>query len=133
LLRGNVWATRRTTSPADASAGGSFDLVDVGLGACARAWYERRVSPSLCAGAALLRTHASGFGVTDPSQASAWWGAAFVGGDVRVMLTPRNGLHVGFEALAPAGRPTFGLAGVGPVYRPAAIAARGTVGWEVHF
>jgi hypothetical protein len=133
LLRGNVWASRRASSAADTSAGGSFDLLDVGLGACVRAWREHRVSPGLCAGAALLRTHASGFGVTNPGEATAWWNAAFLGGDLCVMLSQKNGLHIGVEALAFGGRPTFSLAGVGSVYRPAPIAARGTLGWEVHF
>ena len=133
LLRGNVWGERRAASPADASAGGTFDLLDVGAGACARGQPLEAVWLGLCGGATLLWSRGAGYGVTNPGQATSLWGAAFFGPEARVLVTRRSGLHLEIETLVPAARPTFRLAGVGTVYEPAAIAWRASAGWEVHF
>jgi hypothetical protein len=52
---------------------------------------------------------------------------------VRVKISARNALRVGAEALAPLSRPSFALAGVGTVFRPAALALRASLGWELNF
>jgi hypothetical protein len=133
IIRGALWGTRRAGSPSDAGAGGSFGLADAGVGGCARALLGQPLSLALCGGALILRTQGAGYGVTNPGQAAAWWSAGFLGGDLRWMMTRRHGLRIGLETVAPLARPTFALQGVGSVYRPAAIGARATLGWEVHF
>lgn len=132
-LRGSIWMGQSTSSPSDPAAGGSFDLVDVAAAGCVRARREHRVSPGACVGGVVARMHATGFGVSDPGAAAAWWTAAFVEGNVRLRLTPRNAVRIGAQGLVSLGRPAFALAGVGPVFQPASIWLRGMLGWELIF
>jgi hypothetical protein len=132
-LRAAAWGSKSAASPADPSTGGSFDLADVGGAACARVLPSRRATPSLCLGGLALRVHGLGSGVSDPGRATAWWPGAFAEASVYLHLTVRHGLRVAAEGIVPIGRPTFALAGVGSVWRPAAVAVRGMMGWEVHF
>lgn len=132
-LRGDLWFPRDASSAAKPSAGGSFDAVDVGLGACLTARPDRRLGPNLCAGAAVTGTHAAGFGVNNPGAATAIFAGAFLEGALRVKLTMRNALRLGVEGLVPFERPSFALAGVGAVFRPAPIWLRGSLGWELNF
>lgn len=132
-LRGDLWFPRDAGSAAKPSAGGSFGAVDLGLGGCLTARPDRRLGPNICAGAAVTGTHATGFGVNNPGAATVISAGAFLEGALRVKLTTRNALRVGIEALAPFERPSFALAGVGTVFRPAPIWLRGTLGWELNF
>lgn len=132
-IRGGMWAERTVASLSDGATGGSFRLLDVGVAACVSARRDRRLSPAVCAGAAVSRLSGTGYGVTDPGAASAWWNAAFVEGSVRLRVTMRHGLRLAAQTLTSLGRPAFALAGVGPVFQPAWIWVRGTIGWEVIF
>jgi hypothetical protein len=131
--RASLWLSRSTAAPADATTGGSFDLVDVALAGCASARRAQRVSPRACAGASLVRVAGSGYGVSEPGSASAFWSAAFIEASLRVRVTPRNAVRLGLQGLASLGRPSFALDGVGTVFRPDAFWARATLGWELHF
>jgi hypothetical protein len=132
-LRGAFWLSQRETIAADSNAGGSFSLIDVGLAGCGRLRRERRLSPGLCLGAAVLRSHGSGFGVSAPTEATALWSAAFLETHLRIMISARNAARLAVEAIVPFGRPTFALMDVGPVFQPSASGVRGAVGWEVYF
>jgi len=132
-VRAGLWSSRSVASPSDPAAGGTFRLIDVGAAACGHAFRTRRVSPGLCVAGIFMRLHADGYGVSNPGEAAAWWLAASTEASVRVGLTPRNALRLAGEALIPAGNPRFAIAGVGPVFEPAAIWLRATMGWELHF
>lgn len=132
-LRANLWMSRSTASSSDAAAGGTFTLFDGVAAVCGRAWRGRRISPALCVGGALAHLHASGYGVSNPGQASAWWPAAFAEANLRVRIARRNALRLAAQAVVPAGNPRFALAGVGHVFEPASIWLRGALGWELHF
>lgn len=132
-LRASFWTSRSTASSSDPTAGGTFSFFDTGAAGCGRAWRGRRVSPALCLGASLAHLHASGYGVSNPGQASAWWPAAFAEANLRVRITRRNAVRLAAQAVIPAGNPTFELAGVGHVFQPASIWLRGALGWELHF
>jgi hypothetical protein len=132
-LRGDGWAGRSVAGRVDGSAGGSFDLLDLGLGGCVIGRRGRRIEPGACIGAVVWRETGTGYGVTDPSVAVAWWTGGFAEGDVRVRVTPRNAARVGIGAYLPFGRPTYTLGGIGAVWQPAAFGARGTLGWELDF
>jgi hypothetical protein len=131
--RGGVWFPRDAASAAKPSAGGSFDAADLSLAACATARRDRRLAPAICLGAALIGAHASGSGVSDPGSATAISAGPFLEGAVRVRISARNALRAGIEALAPLSRPSFALAGVGAVFRPAALSLRAGLGWELNF
>ena len=120
-------------SPSNPGAGGTFDLADLAAAGCARFLAARRLSPGACLGGAVMRLHGTGFGVSEPGEATAWWPGAFFEASLRLRVTTRHALRVAAEALVPIGRPTFALEGLGTVWRPDALAARGTLGWEVHF
>ena len=128
-----LWASRQAESAAEPSAGGSFTAVDVGAAGCFNARSQRRLAPSLCAGAELNRATANGFGVTDPGQAIGYWLTGFVEGTARWFVTARGSVRLSLMALAAAGRPQFSLAGVGTVFQPSILATRGAVGWELDF
>jgi hypothetical protein len=132
-LRASAWGSKSAASSANPSAGGTFDLTDVGGAGCARVLPSHRATLAFCLGGLALRVHGAGSGVSDPGQATAWWPGAFAEASVYLHLTVRHGLRVAAEGIVPIGRPTFALAGVGSVWRPAALAARGMLGWEVHF
>ena len=132
-LRASFWTSRSTASSSDAAAGGTFRFFDVGAAGCGRAWRRRGISPALCVGAALAHLQASGYGVSNPGEASAWWPAAFAEASLRERITRRNAVRLAAQAVIPAGNPTFDLAGVGHVFQPASIWLRVGVGWELHF
>jgi hypothetical protein len=132
-LRASVSMSRRAASGADADAGGTFDLLDGALVGCARARRMRRFSPGACVGAAVVRVHGAGYGVSDPGAASAWWAAGLAEGNVRLRLSPRNAVRLAAQVLVPPGNPRFALAGVGVVFEPAQVWLRATLGWEIHF
>jgi hypothetical protein len=87
----------------------------------------------LCVGTSLVRLHGTGYGVTDPADATAWWTAAFGEMNLRLRVTPRNAVRLAAQVMVPLGNPTFELRGVGHVFQPATIWLRGTLGWELHF
>jgi hypothetical protein len=132
-LRGSFWLSQTERLASDPNAGGSFSLIDAGLAGCGRLRPDRRLSPGLCAGAVVLRSHGSGFGVSNPQEATALWSAAFLEAHLRITISERNALRLAAEALIPFGRPTFALMEVGPVFQPSASGVRGAVGWEVYF
>jgi len=80
-----------------------------------------------------VRLHGSGYGVGFPTDATAWWTAGFAEANLRLRLTPMNGIRVAADVVVPLGLPTFAIAGVGHVFEPASIWLRGTLGWELHF
>jgi hypothetical protein len=136
--RGALWFPRDAGSAAKPSAGGSFGAADLSLAGCATARRatarnaaarsDQRLAPAICLGAALIGTH-----VSDPGSATAISAGPLLEGAVRVRISARNALRVGVEALAPLSRPSFALAGVGPVFRPAVLSLRASVGWELNF
>jgi hypothetical protein len=132
-LRGGAWAGRSAASAVDGSAGGSFELIDLDLAGCATARRSRRIAPGACIGATLWRGTGSGYGVTDPGSATAWWTGGFAEGNVRLRLTARNAVRLAIGAFLPFGRPVFALSGIGAVWQPAAFGARGMAGWELNF
>jgi hypothetical protein len=132
-LRASVLMPQRVASPADAAAGGTFDLLEAALAGCARARRTQRLSPGACVGATVVRVHGAGYGVTDPGAGTAWWPALMAEGSLRVGLSARNAVRLAAQALFSPGRPNFALAGVGQVFEPAPIWLRGTLGWELHF
>jgi hypothetical protein len=131
--RGDFWFPRDASSTAKPSAGGSFGAADLSLAGCATAGRDGRLAPAICLGAALIGTHASGSGVSDPGSVTALSAGPFLEGAVRVRISARNALRAGVEALAPLSRPSFALAGVGTVFRPAALSLRASLGWELNF
>jgi hypothetical protein len=146
--RGDLWLPRDAASAAKPSAGGSFGAADLSLAACATArsatagnatagnataGNDRRLAPAICLGAALIGTHASGSGVSDPGSTTAISAGPFLEGALRVRISARNALRAGIEALAPLSRPSFALAGVGTVFRPSALSLRASLGWELNF
>ena len=137
-VRGDVWFPRDPSSAAKPSAGGSFDAADLSLAGCATARRatgrgDRRLAPAVCLGAALIATHASGSGVSNPGSATAISTGPFLEGALRVRISERSALRAGVEALAPLSRPNFALAGVGAVFRPAVLSLRASLGWELNF
>jgi hypothetical protein len=132
-LRASAWSSKSAASPADPSTGGTFDLSDAGGAGCVRALPSHFVTPAVCLGGLVMRLHGVGSGVSDPGRATAWWPGAFAEANVYLHITVRHGLRAAAEGIVPIGRPTFALAGVGSVWRPSAVAARGILGWEVHF
>ncbi len=132
-LRASIWMSRSAASTASDSAGGAFTLADGAVAGCARARSTRRLSPGVCVGWSLVRLHGSGYGVSNPGEASAWWNATFAEASLRLRVAPRNVVRLAAQAVIPLGNPDFELAGVGHVFKPASIWLRGTLGWELHF
>lgn len=132
-LRGGAWAGRSAASGLDGSAGGSFALVDLDAAGCATARRHRRVAPGACLGVTVWRGTGSGYGVSNPETATAWWAGGFAEGNVRLRLSTRNAVRLAVAAFLPFGRPIFALDGIGAVWQPAAFGARGTAGWELNF
>jgi hypothetical protein len=132
-LRASLWASRSTASTTDANAGGSFYLADGSVAGCARARRDRLLSPGACVGVSLVRLHGTGYGVTDPGTASAWWTAGLAEVSLRLAISPANAVRLAAQLVVPLGNPNFELAGLGHVFQPAAIWLRGTLGWELHF
>ena len=132
-LRASLWLSRSTASTADPTAGGSFDLADGAVAGCARARHDRALSPGACAGASVVRLHGTGYGISTPGEASAWWTAAFAEASLRVRVTPRNAARLAVQGVVPLGKPNFELSGGVRVFEPASFWLRASLGWELHF
>ena len=92
-----------------------------------------RLAPGACIGGSVVRLHGTGYGVTDPGDAVAWWTVAFAEANLRIRLTPSNAVRLAAQGLVPLGLPNFAIGGVGQVFEPASFWLRGTLGWELHF
>jgi hypothetical protein len=132
-LRASLWLPRSTASDNEATAGGRFYLADASAAGCARALHDQSLSPALCVGGSLVRLHGSGYGVGFPSEASAWWTAAFAEANLRARVSRGSAVRLAGAVVMSLGRPSFELAGVGHVFEPASFWLRATLGWELHF
>lgn len=128
------------TLPAEAafedggSGGGRVDLLGAALDACG--WWAVGVwEPRGCVGGELGSIRASAFGVTDPGEADTMWLAARLGGGLAwaPRAVPAFRLWVALSGIVPWTRPRFVVEGRGPVFRPAVVSGRGSIGVELRF
>jgi hypothetical protein len=130
------WASQsRTLDPF--SAGARFSMTSLGARGCWRALGNdgTALDASACSGADIHFVSAPGYGVDPDYDARARWIAVAGGGLVRFSLAPWLELRTRVEAYAPLSRPTFVLegAGAGPLHRPSALGAAGSLGLELLF
>jgi hypothetical protein len=69
-----------------------------------------------------------GFGVDNQYEGATLWLAGLAGVAARVPFGGDFGLDVRLGLAAPVDRPTFGLARLGPIYRPSPVSGRALVG-----
>jgi len=118
---------------APAGSSGSFWLFSTFADVCGAPIAARRFELWACVGAQIDRMAAAGHGVTSPSTAVVWWLAPRVGLEPSLGLIDRLRLVLPLEVSFPLYRPTFTLDGVGPVFRPALVFVRVSLGAEVRF
>jgi hypothetical protein len=133
-LAASLWPAHDATLDARPSAGGAVDLYAGSAAAC-WALLATRVELGPCLGLEIGRLRAQGFGVTDPSQGSALWSAARLGGAFAYRPSEALPLFLGLrlDLAVPFSRPGFVLSNVGTVHRPAPAAGRALAGLEVRF
>lgn len=132
-LGGTAWIPSRGSSRELPEAGGKFTLLESRAYGCVGASSRVRIQGQFCVGPSLLHMHATGYGVSEPGSASTTWLAAAAEGAALIPLTHEFGWRIALEALAPMARPTFAIRDVGTIYRPKALAFRGSIGFEVLF
>jgi hypothetical protein len=117
--------------------GATFLLFGASAGACVMVLDTSRWSVGPCVSVGPEWIFARGFGSKTPSNATASLGTATFGLDATGRLTSRFGLRVSFDAVVPFTRPDFfieeagGTPGV--VFHLPVVAARASIGPEVHF
>ncbi len=131
--RATAWLPRRAESPDVAGAGGEFTMFDAGLLGCLRSSGREAPTLQVCAGPVLLWLQGEAYGVAEPGQDEALFFGASGEAALLVALSSRTSLRMGLGALVPFSRPTFAIHDVGPIHRPSAAAARGSLGFEVNF
>jgi hypothetical protein len=126
------WIAPRTKFLSGTEKGGDIGLWGAGLSAC---YLLRRQALLLsgCLGAQGGAWRSRGVGVTAPTAQSDWWlaGIGRLGAGARV--TSGLSLFLAMDAVVPARRPWFKLAGVGDVFRPKALSGRVSGGVELSF
>jgi hypothetical protein len=137
LLLGGTLLPAQTywTGAANGSAGGRFDLLGAWGRVCG-ALLSGRFDFGPCIGAELDRMSGVAVGAATPVTAARDWGTALASALVSWTITSSFAAYVHVDAVIPFARPTFFLQGMGvedDVERPASIAARGALGFEVHF
>ena len=138
---GKGWATLRADGAAfglqhvdagsRAGAGGRFTLLAVSLRTCAGGGERFRLEG--CVGMELDRIVGEGFGVSSPGSATRVSAAPRAGVRLAFRPAPSFSVPVALDVLVPLDRPTFALENVGPVFRPAPVALRASIGLVVHF
>lgn len=132
--RAAYWPTRSKRLAALASGdvpGATFTLGGLGLQACLKAWPEAassRLGLALCLGPEIDELSGAGFGVTAPSKGTRTWVAFSSGIEVRTRMTSRLNVFLNVAGVLPTAREHFALRGIGEIYRPSAVAGRGTIG-----
>jgi hypothetical protein len=133
VLAYGAWLPHSSRSEALAGAGGNFTLMEASLGGCFQSSRSARFSIQVCGGPVLVGMRGAGFGVTDPGQATALWGALFAEAALRARATRSVAARLGIGGLAHLDRPRFALRNVGPVHRPHSLAAQAELSLEVLF
>lgn len=133
----SYWPSRRKavgTVSDGTTAGARFALWALSLEGCIDVLAMRSIDHleiSLCAGPEVDLIHAAGFGVSVPARASKAWLSLTAGFEGRVALSGALGLVLRAGGIVPTEREHFALRGVGEVYRPNVVAARGSVGIQL--
>ena len=100
------------------TGGGHFNLWSATLGLCPHSQLAMRLTGHVCAGGDLSATTASGFGVAETAQATAWVGHAWFGFDSELHLSRHLALIAEYKTEAALRRPVFAIDGAGNVYQP---------------
>jgi len=131
-LRGAFWLPKTARSGEVPEAGAKFWLVELSPTVCLRigeTWWRW----DTCAGAKLLQMTGSSFGVSDPGRATGRWTAAFLEQAASAALTSHSRVRLGLELVWPPSRPAFAIENVGEIHRPAHLAGRAGLAFEVSF
>lgn len=117
-----------------AGGGGRFDLLAGSLDGCALL-LRGLLSPRVCGGLEAGSLQGSAYGVSSPGSGSAPWLAARAGAALAWAPSPGPGLRLWLAlfGIVPVERPVFVVEGRGPVYRPAAVSGRASLGVELRF
>ena len=100
------------------SGGGHFNLWSMTLGLCPHPQLALRLTGHVCVGGDLSATTASGFGVAETAQATAWVGHVWFGFDAELHLTRHLALVAEYKTELALDRPVFTIDGAGNVYQP---------------
>jgi hypothetical protein len=131
-VRGAVWLPKTAHSNEVPGAGAKFWLVELAPAACFRARHTW-LRLDTCAGAKLLQMKGTSFGVSDPDSATGRWAAVFLEQAAAAALTSHSGVRLGLELVWPPSRPPFAIANLGEIHRPARLAGRAGLAFEVNF
>ncbi len=131
-LRSALWLPKTAHSSDVPGAGAEFWLVELGPAACLRVG-ETWLRFDTCAGAKLLQMRGESFGVSNPGSATGRWAAAFLEQAAAAALTRHSGVRLALELVWPPSRPAFAIHQVGEIHRPARLAGRAGLAFEVSF
>ena len=132
-VHGAAWLPQRSTSP-DSTAGGTFDLADVGAAACGLAGLRYGFGVELCAGVGAAWMSGKGVGVPNASPPSEdWWAVAMGSAGARYRITARLTVRLAAEAWTfPFGRPSFALHETSAVFGPSEVSGRIALGLQFY-
>jgi hypothetical protein len=131
-LRGAYWLPKTARSDTLPGAGAKFSLLELSPAVCLRV-PDTWLRLDTCAGAKLNQMTGKSFGVSDPGSATARWSAAFVEQAASAALTRNTSVRLGLELVWPPSRPVFAIEHLGEIHRPARLAGRAGLAFEVTF
>ena len=115
-----------------ASAGGSFWAASGRVRGCV-ALLDGRFEAGPCAALELGAVHGEAHGVSDPRLGTGVLFGVAATAYAAVELTPWLAAHLELGVVAWPVQPRFTIDGLGPVYDPSPIGARGVIGLEARF
>jgi hypothetical protein len=115
------------------TGGGHFNLWSATLGLCPHSELAMRLTGHVCAGGDLSATTASGFGVAETAQTTAWVGHAWFGFDSELHLSRHLALIAEYKTEAALRRPVFVIDGAGNVYQPSRVSVNLSLGLAAVF
>jgi hypothetical protein len=133
VARATVFPTDSRTTFSARGAGGDVQLEAAGLGLCGVAGGEGRLRARACLGGDVVRTHASGFGVSETNAVIAWWETAWAAASAELRLYHHLALALDVEGAVLFERPTFGIHGAPSRFTVSPIAGVLAAGLAVPF
>jgi hypothetical protein len=132
LARATFFPEHNRVALGAAGAGGAFQLISAGVGAC---WAEagQRLGGRACAGGDLTTTRARGFGVAQTTSAAASSESFWIGASAELQLLRHLALTFEAEAALLFERPTFAIEGAPGAFTPSPIAGTVAMGLAVPF
>jgi len=127
-----LWLPKTAWSSSLSQAGAELWLIAVSPVACLRLT-DPAFRLDTCGGTEFAQMTGRGFGMSDPSRATARWASVYLEQAAIAHLTEHTGLRAALGLLYPLSRPAFAIENVGELHRPDQFSLSAALAFELKF